>query len=111
MFVLGGPFCYNAGIKARIAHDGSAFDPFIVAMYGVNATAYSGSEPELNKQSYGPTFGFGWDVHKRRHSLGYWSFALEYRVVNPETKTWSRPPDEGLMYPFMVSVGYKVSIL
>ncbi|HEX3768627.1 MAG TPA: hypothetical protein VHT72_09635 [Puia sp.] len=99
-------FGYNAGIKLRIQKPGSPVDPFFMAMYGYNAVGISDADKGLNRIFYGPSFAIGFDLHKRRNSLGYWSFALLVPIRNSDAVAWARNNGTGFT-PITVSFGYK----
>lgn len=99
-------FGYNTGIKIRGKKEGSAVDPFFMAMYGYNAVVYGVGDKSLNQIFYGPSLGLGIDLHKRRNSLGYWSFALIVPFRSSEAVSWAH--NNGAAYtPVTFSVGYK----
>lgn len=99
-------FGYNVGFKIRGQKAGSAVDPFFMAMYGYNAVVYGEENKSLNQIFYGPSIGAGIDLHKRRNSLGYWSFALILPFRSTEAVDWAH--SYGAAYsPVNLSVGYK----
>jgi hypothetical protein len=98
---------FNGGVKLRIKNEASPVDPYFMAMYGYNAVAYSQTDNRLNKIFYGPSFGIGIDVHRRKYYLGYWSFALLVPIRSEEARTWASQPSNGSFFPLSFSVGYK----
>jgi hypothetical protein len=99
-------FGYNAGIKLRGQKAGAAVDPFFMAMYGYNAVVYGETDKSLNQIFYGPSIGLGIDLHRRRNSLGYWSFAIIVPFRSTEAVDWAH--QHGDAYSLIdVSVGYK----
>jgi hypothetical protein len=99
-------FGYNVGVKLRGQRVGAAVDPFFMGMYGYNAAVYGQGDKDLNQIFYGPSLGLGVDLHRRRNSLGYWSFALIVPFRSSEAVDWAH--SHGYAFsPVDVSVGYK----
>jgi hypothetical protein len=77
-----------------------------MAMYGYNAVVYGGSDKSENQIFYGPSLGLGIDLHKRRNSLGYWSFALIVPLRSSEAVEWAHSHGDAFT-PIDISFGYK----
>lgn len=76
---------YNGGMKFRFATK-SRVHPYLIGMYGYNAAISVSNYTNYNKFFYGPTFGFGIDMHSRRS--GYWSLALMVPVRGSEVDNY-----------------------
>jgi hypothetical protein len=99
-------FGYNVGVKLRGQKVGGAVDPFFMAMYGYNAAVYGQGDKDLNQIFYGPSMGLGVDLHRRRNSLGYWSFAIIVPFRTTDAVDWAH--QHGYAFsPIDLSVGYK----
>lgn len=111
-------FGYNAGVKIRIVADGAAsvFMPYIVGMYGYNATIRIPDYPELNKIFYGVTVGGGIDYRPGNSKFGYISATVyipfrtgdqKYYISNDLNNQRGIPYSTGRIYPLSASIGYK----
>ena len=71
-----GSIGYNAGAKFRIVSKKHNTDPYALIMYGYNAVIKVTGASQYDKLFYGPTIGFGLDIHSKHKNRGYWSMAL-----------------------------------
>jgi len=111
-------FGYNAGVKIRIVADNSAstFMPYIIGMYGYNATIRIPDYPELNKTFYGATVGAGIDYRPGNSKFGYISATIyvpfrstaqkDY-ISNDLNNARGIPYSTSRIYPLSASIGYK----
>lgn len=65
---------YNVGGQFRILPK-SKWCPYVSAMYGYTAAIYVRNGDQFNKLYYGPSFGTGVELHKRRSST-FWRFGF-----------------------------------
>lgn len=111
-------FGYNAGVKIRIVADNSAsvFMPYILGMYGYNATVRIPDYPELNKIFYGVTVGAGIDYRPGNSKFGYISATVyvpfrtsdqKYYISNDLNNQRGIPYSTSRIYPLSASIGYK----
>lgn len=78
----------NAGLKIRMHGNGySRTIPYLLMMYGTNATVIVKNASRLNKAFPGPTFGFGIDLKPRRISnRAFTSLAILVPARSEEAK-------------------------
>jgi hypothetical protein len=110
---------YNTGIKLRLAgknHRSAAF-PYLIGMYGYNAAIVVSNAKEYNKFFYGPTYGFGIDLHKKIQALGFWSFALMVPARSSSVneyidhlKYYHKVSFKNKLYPVSFSIGYRLNM-
>lgn len=110
-------FGYNGGIKLRlIPSKMSVVDPFLIGMYGYNAAIYVSGNTNLNRIFYGPSFGAGIDIHRKRTSKGYFTVAILVPVRNHEVSDYKGElqyyygVSTSDLLPVSVSVGYKFTL-
>lgn len=110
---------FNCGIKARIITKNYSYPlaPFIVGMYGYNAVIKVSNAEHLNKIFFGPTVGFGFDLHPRNLSGGYFSFGFLLPIRGDEVNNYIQNLEdnhnvtfERELLPFGISIGFRVVI-
>ena len=109
---------FNAGAKVRFVpkKPTSAVCPFLMAMYGYNAVIYVPDAREFNKFFYGPTIGIGIDYPFVPEKSGYWSFGILFPIRSAEVEEYinylemSQNFASSGLWPFGISVGYKIKI-
>lgn len=110
-------FGYNVGVKLRIVVDQTAaeFMPYLIAMYGYNATINYPSFPEKNMTFYGATVGAGIDYRPGNSKFGYLSASVYVPIrstgvkdyVNNESYFYGIPYSTGRIFPLSVAIGYR----
>jgi hypothetical protein len=110
-------FGYNAGVKIRIVTDESAdkFMPYIIAMYGYNATINYPSFPQRNMTFYGLSVGAGMDYRPGNSQFGYLSATIYVPIrstgvkdyINNEGYFYGIPYASSRIFPLSASIGYK----
>ncbi len=107
---------YNTGIKLRLTPGrSSVVNPYIIAMYGYNASVSITDNPQYDKLFYGPSLGFGIDIRSRKpSSSGYLSIALMIPIRNSDAqnyidllKTQYGASFDSNLPPIGFSIGYK----
>jgi hypothetical protein len=110
-------FGYNAGVKLRIVADQSAyrFMPFLIGMYGYNATVFIPNYNQWSKVFYGATVGAGVDFRPGNSKFGYITATVYFPFRSTAIKDYINYLNEfrGVTYstsrifPLSVSIGYK----
>lgn len=109
-------FGYNAGFKFRIVVDESSatYMPYLLAMYGYNATVVVPSYRQKDKTFYGVTIGAGIDFRPGNSKFGYISAAVYVPIrsgvkeyVNFLNYTYGITYSTSRIYPLSASIGYK----
>jgi len=102
---------YNVGVIGRILPDKHAC-PFVSVMYGYNAVIVVKGASQYDHIYYGPSFGAGVELHRRR-SNNFWSLELllpirpvEYDEAITKLKTTPGVKIESEPPPFGISGGY-----
>jgi hypothetical protein len=101
----------NAGVVARLSPDKRAC-PYLTAMYGYNAAIRVSGDVEFSETYYGPSMGFGVELHGRRKPLNF--FSLELLVpfrssqFNDDLDAIQSNPfiDMNDLWPVTISFGY-----
>jgi hypothetical protein len=114
-------FGYNAGLKLRIVVDQSAatFMPYILAMYGYNATVRVPEFQEKNETFYGLTVGAGIDYRPGNSKFGYLSASVYVPIRSTGVKDYINNLNyfdgisysSGRVFPLSASIGYKFIFL
>jgi hypothetical protein len=114
-------FGYNAGAKLRIVVDQSAgtFMPYVIVMYGYNATIIVPSFPEKNKIFYGLSVGAGVDYRPGNSKFGYLSATVYLPIRSTAVKDYAEnlnyfygiPYATNRIFPLSLSLGYKFIFL
>jgi hypothetical protein len=114
-------FGYNAGAKLRIVINQSAgtFMPYIIAMYGYNATIIVPNFPEKNKTFYGLSVGAGIDYRPGDSKFGYLSATVYLPIRSTAVKDYAEnlnyfygiPYATSRIFPLSASLGYKFIFL
>jgi hypothetical protein len=112
-YALGG-IGYNAGAKIRIISKKHDADPYALIMYGYNAAIKVAGASQYDKLFYGPTIGFGMDLHLNRKNKGYWSMALLVPIRSSAVNDYmdDLKNNHGVEFknellPVAISIGYR----
>ncbi len=110
-------FGYNAGVKLRIVSDQSAykFMPFLVGMYGYNATVLIPNYNQWSKVFYGATVGAGIDFRPGNSKFGYITVTVYVPIRSTAMKDYIKYLNDfrGITYStsrifsLSASIGYK----
>ncbi len=107
---------YNTGVKFRLTSKKpkSGGVPYLLAIYGYNAGILVMNAPEYNKLFYGPTLGFGFDLHPNRERTGYFSLALLIPIRGSEVNDYIKDLEdnhgvefETVLLPIGISMEYR----
>lgn len=116
-------FGYNAGVKVRLLVDKSAakITPFVLAMYGYNASLTFKNYPQYNKIFNNATVGAGLDYRPGNSKTGFLSLVIYvplrdtpgiHRYLNYVNQFEVMNGDfSHKLYPLSISLGYKFIIL
>jgi hypothetical protein len=92
--VIWGSFGYNLGVKARLISDKKQkkVNPYLIVMYGTNASFVIENRHNLNKNFYGLSYGAGLDFGFKGTSTrkAYWSISVLLPIINEETKNYHK---------------------
>ena len=106
---------YNAGVSYSFKTDGRA-NPYLMGMFGTNASSKIVGAPEYDKSYVGPSFGAGVKVHSYKKNGNYWDFGLVVPVRNSDYKNTidaikndPRIEDFTKAFPVLLVIGYNVA--
>ncbi|HLX92185.1 MAG TPA: hypothetical protein VKR32_10905 [Puia sp.] len=113
-------FGYNAGVKLRIVSDQTIteFMPYLIAMYGYNATVIYPEFTQKNKVFYGATVGAGIDFRPGNSKFGYLSASIYVPIRSSGVKDYIAEQNQvsgltystGRIFALSASIGYKIII-
>lgn len=117
--VIWGGFGYNLGIKVRLISDEKQqkINPYLIAMYGTNASFVIENRHDLNKNFYGLSYGLGVDFGFKGASerKAYWSISVLLPTISEDAKNYyetikDRVKPEKAINPegFTFSIGYNM---
>ncbi len=105
---------FNAGLSYRIT-PGKQYVPYLSAMYGYNAVIAVEGLDEYDKTYYGPTLGFGIQLHTKKKKKNYINaellvpfrsseFDRDFEIVenDPRVDIIAKP------WPVLIGVGYHI---
>ena len=103
---------FNGGLSYRFK-PGEKIVPYFSGMYGYNAVIVVDGLEEYNKTYYGPSIGFGVEIHKKKKKKNYFNLELvvpfrssDFRNDWDLLKSDPRIDVTSEAWPLMISVGY-----
>ena len=106
---------FNAGFKIRFTKSRTMARviPHFIAMYGSNSAVVVRDAPKYNKLFYGPSFGFGVDVHAAPPTRGSVTIAILCPIRSSDTDVYilktvePKQLDYKKQLPLVISIGYR----
>lgn len=103
---------FNGGLSCRFT-PGQRYVPYFSAMYGYNAVILVDALEEFNRTYYGPSVGFGLEMHQARRKKNYFNLEVLVPFRSSEfNDDWDflendpRIDVTSAAWPVVISVGY-----